>query len=117
MRISLAIGGLLATSAFASTALANCDQPSVVAVPEGENSTMEILLAAQTSVKDYMAAMEAYLACINEELEAAGDDAAASFKSLMVTRHNTAVAEMETVAAAFNEQVQAYRAANPEEGE
>jgi hypothetical protein len=31
----------------------------------------------------------------------------------MVTRHNTAVTEMETVAAAFNDQVKAYRAANP----
>jgi hypothetical protein len=31
----------------------------------------------------------------------------------MVTRHNSAVAEMETVAAAFNEQLGAYREANP----
>jgi hypothetical protein len=115
MRVSLAIGSLITAGIFASTASANCDQPSIVAVPEGDNSTMEVLLAAQTNVKDYMAAMEAYIACINEELEAAGEDAAASFKSLMVTRHNTAVAEMETLAAAFNEQVQAYRAANPQD--
>jgi hypothetical protein len=115
MKASLAIGSLIAAGLLASTAHADCDQPSMVTVPDGDNSTMEVLLAAQTDVKDYMAAMEAYIACINEELEAAGEDAAASFKSLMVTRHNTAVAEMETLAAAFNEQVQAYRAANPQE--
>ena len=31
----------------------------------------------------------------------------------MVSRHDTAVTEMETVAAAFNDQIKAYRAANP----
>ena len=60
-----------------------------------------------------MGAMEEYLACLNGELEAAGEDAPAEFKSLMVTRHNTAVTEMESVASAFKTQVQAYKAANP----
>jgi hypothetical protein len=31
----------------------------------------------------------------------------------MVNRHNTAVGEMEAVAAAFNEQLKAFKAANP----
>jgi hypothetical protein len=31
----------------------------------------------------------------------------------MVARHNAAVSEMEGVAAAFNEQIKAFRAANP----
>jgi hypothetical protein len=74
---------------------------------------MAELLTAQANVKTYMAEMEVYLACLNEELETAGEDAPAEFKSLMVNRHNSGVTEMETVAAAFNEQVQAYRAANP----
>jgi hypothetical protein len=85
----------------------------MVSVPDGATSTMEELLAAQANVKTYMAEMEVYLACLNEELETAGEDAPAEFKSLMVNRHNSGVTEMETVAAAFNEQVQAYRAANP----
>jgi hypothetical protein len=70
---------------------------------------MEQLLTAQGEIKTYMAAMEVYLACLNGELEAKGDE----FKSLMVTRHNAAVTEMESVAAAFNDQVKAYKAANP----
>jgi hypothetical protein len=74
---------------------------------------MDELLAAQANVKEYLAEMEAYLACLNEELEAAGEDSPAEFKSLMVNRHNSGVTEMETVAAAFNEQIKAYRAANP----
>jgi hypothetical protein len=104
----------VALVASSSYVFAACEQPSMVAVPDGATTTMDELLAAQTSVKNYMAQMEIYLACLNEELETAGDDAPAEFKSLMVNRHNSAVTEMETVAAAFNEQVQAYRAAHPD---
>jgi len=99
-------------SCFAVTATA-CDNPAMVTIPDGKTSTMDKLLEAQANVKTYMAEMEEYLACLNEELETAGDEAPAEFKSLMVTRHNTAVSEMESVAAAFNVQVQAYKAANP----
>jgi hypothetical protein len=108
-RIIVAAATCLPVAVFAA-----CENPTMVSVPDGSTSSMEVLLAAQANIKTYMAAMEVYLACLNEELEAAGEDAPAEFKSLMVTRHNTAVTEMETVAAAFNQQVQAYRAAHPE---
>jgi hypothetical protein len=85
----------------------------MVSIPDGKAATMDQLLTAQGAIKTYMAAMEEYIACLDGELEAKGEDATAEFKSLMVTRHNTAVTEMETVAAAFNDQVKAYRAANP----
>lgn len=111
----LASSLLLAAGAFALPAFASCDNPSMISVPDGATATMDQLLDVQDQIKAYMAEMEAYLACINEETEAAGEDATAEFKSLMVTRYNTAVTEMETVAASFNEQVQAFRAANPEE--
>lgn len=95
---------------FAASA---CENPTVVPIPDGKTSTMDQLLAAQAQVKTYMAAMEQYLACIDNEMQAKGDDATAEYKSLMVNRHNTAVSEMESVAGAFNEQIQAYKAANP----
>jgi hypothetical protein len=85
----------------------------MVSIPDGKTATMEQLLAAQADVKTYMAAMEEYLACVDGELAAKGEEAPAEFKALMVTRHNTAVTEMESVAAAFNDQVKAYKAANP----
>ena len=97
----------------AGTALA-CDYPPLVAIPDGETATMDELLAAQNSVREYMTAMEAYLACVNDEREAAGEDAPADYNAIMVSRHNYAVSEMEAVAESFNEQVQAFRAANPE---
>lgn len=115
MRPLASVCAAAALCGSASGAYAACENPTMVSVPDGRTASMEQLLAAQSGVKAYMAAMEEYLACLNNELEAAGEDAPAEFKSLMVTRHNTAVSEMETVAAAFNTQVQAYKAANPQQ--
>jgi hypothetical protein len=102
-----AIAGCWATAGVA------CDAPAIVSIPDGKTSTMDQLLAAQAQVKTYMAAMQTYLACIDMEADAKGADAPAEYKSMMVDRHNAAVSEMEQLAAAFNEQVKAYKAANP----
>lgn len=99
--------------AFAGVALA-CDYPPLVAVPDGEAASIDEMVAAQQSVRTYMEAMDAYLNCVNGELQAAGDDAPEEFKAIMVSRHNAAVEEMEMVAASFNDQIAAFREANPE---
>jgi hypothetical protein len=91
-----------------------CDYPALITVPDGQSSTMEELITAQTAVRTYITGMEAYLECVNGELAAAGDDAPAEYKAIMFSRHNAAVAEMEAIAASFNEQVQAYKEANPD---
>ncbi|WP_428100673.1 hypothetical protein [Candidatus Rariloculus sp.] len=99
-------------SLFALPVLA-CENPPLAVVPDGENATMEELQAAQEDVRIYMEAMNEYIACVDEELDSAGDDAPELFQSLMVSRHNIGVEEMELVAESFNEQVRAWREANP----
>ena len=94
-------------------AAAACEAPSPVAMPDGSKSSREEMLAAQAQVKAYQASMNEFIACIDSELDAQGEKAPDEFKSLMVSRHNAAVAEMEGVAASFNEQLRAFRAANP----
>ena len=105
---------LLATAAtmFSAASMA-CEPPAAVAIPDGKSSTMEQMLAAQGQVKAYQASMNEFLACIDGELDAEGEKATEEFRTLMVSRHNAAVTEMENVANAFNEQIKAYRAANP----
>ena len=106
---SIAAASLLAMPALA------CDNPPLVLVPDGETATMEELVAVQSEVQTYMAAMEEYIGCVDAELEASGgEDSPALYQSLMVLRHNQGVEEMEVIAEAFNEQVRAYREANPE---
>ena len=109
---------VLATGFLSFSAFAACENPTMMqSLPDGESASLDEMVSAQAVVKTYMSDMETYLACLNEDIEATGDDAAAEFKTLMVTRYNTAVVELETVAAAFNEQLQAYRAANPSDAE
>lgn len=104
-----------AAALFAFSVLA-CDAPSVVAIPDGATSTTEELLEVQAEVRAYMAAMEDYLDCLDQEMEqAGGEEAPAEYRSAMITRYNTAVGEMEAVAAAFNEQVAAHNAANADD--
>jgi hypothetical protein len=94
-------------------AAAACEAPSPVPLPDGATATREQMLAAQAQVRAYQAAMNEFLACVDSELQAEGEQAPEEFKSLMVSRHNAAVAEMEGVAEAFNTQLRAFRAANP----
>ena len=96
-----------------------CDNPPLVVVPDGETATMEELVAVQSEIQTYMAGMEEYIGCVDAELEdAGGEDSPELYQSLMVLRHNQGVEEMELIAEAFNEQVRAFREANPQpEGE
>ena len=86
-----------------------CEYPPLVTIPEGRAATLEEMLEAQTGVRNYVTAMETYLACVEEELTVAGEDAPEVFKSIMFSRHNVALAEMEAIATHFNEQIQLYR--------
>jgi hypothetical protein len=104
------LAAIAASSGFAAAA---CENPPMVKIPEGKTATMDQLLAAQGEVKTYMKAMEDFLACVDAEAAAKGEEAPAEYKTLMANRHNAAVTEMEAVAASFNEQVKAYKAANP----
>lgn len=105
----------VAAAAWCNYAAAACETPSVVPIPDGATATRAELAETRVRVQAYLAAMQEYLACVNQELTAEGDDAPQQFKALMVARNNAAVTEMEAVAASFNEQVRAYRAAHPEE--
>jgi hypothetical protein len=112
MRLLTSCAVAVALGCFAVAASA-CESPSVVPIPDGKTSTLEQMLAGQKDVKAYQAKMNDYLACIDAEAAAQGDQAPNDYKALMVNRHNAAVAEMEGVAAAFNDQIKAYKAANP----
>ncbi|MFO7285772.1 MAG: hypothetical protein LOD94_17420 [Gammaproteobacteria bacterium] len=90
-----------------------CEMPAMVDVPDGATATTEEMIEARNRVTAYLASMEEYLACVDREIAAEGEDAPEEFQALMIQRYNSAVSEMETVAAAFNEQLRAFRAANP----
>ena len=112
MRSLTLSGALVAALLFVSGAYA-CENPAVVAIPDGKTSTKEQMLAARDQVKAYMSSMEAFMKCVDDEAAAKGDAATPEYKDQMAGRHNNAVSEMEAVAAAFNDQLHAYNAAHP----
>ena len=96
---------------------AACDYPTRANIPDGATASKDDMLAGQQSVKSYMAAMEEYLACIDQEekITVAGmtelsEEEKAARDAALTKKHNAAVEEMELTAARFNEQVRAYKA-------
>lgn len=89
----------LAGSAFA------CDLPKLAVIPPKDQvagKEAEIRAAANT----YFTGMQAYTACVQAELAAAGGDSAPDLvKRVLVARNNTAVAEAEFMMKLFTENV------------
>lgn len=102
---------------LASTTALACDYPERAKIANGETATKEEMIESQKSVKAYMAAMETYLSCIDDEEKAAraeldqlDPDTLAAREESLTKKHNAAVEEMQIVADEFNVQVRAYKA-------
>jgi len=103
-------------SAAAATALyreamqvvSGCTFPTLPKLANGATATMDEMVAAQSSVREFVSAAEAYLTC----LTSVSDDDARSTeeRNVAVTEHNRTVSAMEEVAAAFNEQLRIFKA-------
>ena len=105
---------LVAALGSAMSALA-CDMPAAIEIPDGAEATLDEMLAAQSGVRDFIAAMEEYLACMDGEIEAMGEDASEEEQATMVEQYNSGVDQMEEVAAQFNEARQQYQDAQATE--
>jgi hypothetical protein len=79
-------------------------------LPKAERSSSE-RKAAAASVKDYMAKVEEYLACMDDEEKALGDTVTDEQKKVHTEKHNAAVDALNAVAGRYNEQVKAYQKA------
>ena len=66
----------LSLSLFAAAATAECSREAAPAIPDGAVATLEDMKAAQAAVKAYMASGTAYLACLDGEGQAAGEEEA-----------------------------------------
>ncbi len=97
-------GLLTGTAGMAGTAVA-CDLPKLAVIPPKDQiagKEAEIRAAANT----YFMGMQAYTACVQSELTAAGGDGAPDLiKRVLVSRNNTAVAEAEFMMKLFTDNV------------
>lgn len=97
----------------------DCVPPKAPKITEGEESTLEQMLASQKAVKEFQAANLAYMNCLEPMLTAAetaakeGDEAAIEKYKAIQETYNSAVSREEEVAAKFNTEIRDYKTANP----
>jgi len=97
----------------------DCTAPAAPQVPEGEDSSLEQMLAAQKSVKEFQAANVAYMTCLEPKLTAAeaavkaGEEGAAEQYRKIQETYNAAVSKEEEVAGKFNTEIRDYKTAHP----
>lgn len=114
-------GFVLLSLALASTASVadDCVAPETPVISEGEESTLEQMLANQKAVKEFQAANLEYMACLDPKLSAAetaakeGQEGAAENYQKIQETYNAAVSREEEVASKFNNEIRDYKTANP----
>jgi len=125
MKALLAISAL---AALAGPVYADCSYPPPPSkLPDGNTATMQEMLEAKKAVTQYNKDINAYVACIKLEHEAAmttaktqaGDKPTAEQKADMdrmeqmeIQKNNAAVDQLQSIADRFNEQVRIYKAKN-----
>ena len=116
---------LLAALASANI-YAACDYPTAPAnVPRGKTATLEKMVAAQKAVKEFDAAINGYVSCLQtesdaeiaalEQKESNPDKRDARKKKLtqaVIKKQNAAIAADKDLAARFNEQLRVFKAKN-----
>jgi hypothetical protein len=115
----------IATAAFvvlmAGPVYADCPYPAPPdKIPDGNTATLNEMVTVKKQVSDYDAAIGVYLDCIKQEHEDAvakgGDKLTDKQKQdldhMETSRHNAAVAQLQSIADRFNEQVRIYKAKN-----
>ena len=97
----------------------DCVAPDTPQIPEGDEASLEQMIAAQKAIKAFQGANLAYMGCLEPELNAAaeaataGEEEAARRYESIQEAYNAAVSAEEDVAGKFNAEIRDYKAANP----
>lgn len=97
----LSIGCLMSAPA----AFANCGMPSAPSkIPDGATASMQVMVTAMQTVKEYNHDVDTYLKCLDFE---ARQNQLSSGNA--VSLHNAAVERLKRVTAKFNKQVRIFK--------
>lgn len=108
--IRLAVSMFVLLGAVQVPARAACNFPTPISVPDGSTATDEQMVAGKKAVTDYIAEIEAYQACLQNEQQALGDALTDEQKAMQLKRYNASVDAMHDIADRFNEQLKAFKA-------
>jgi cyclophilin family peptidyl-prolyl cis-trans isomerase len=99
---------LAAEASAAPQGVSGCDAPAAPGLPDATTATETEMVSAQRQVRAYVAASEAYLACLAKIID--DEERTAVERNAAVSEHNRMVAELEQVASAFNERIRTFKA-------
>lgn len=102
----------IASLAFAFAARAECPFPKAPAsVPDGKTATEAEMIAAMTEFKAYNEEVNSFGTCLDEETKekSAGTAQLMQLKTMQTKKLNAAVAELQSKAKQFNEQVRIFK--------
>jgi hypothetical protein len=99
------------TESASSELLAKCKRPPKPAIPNGRTSTEEDLLAAQRTVKAYMADSNTYRGCLDQIQLGWGEAATPEQRAVYEIFYNTSVDEETQTGELFNQAVRAFKGA------
>jgi len=95
-----------------------CDYPERPKLPDGTTAAKEDMIAAQSSVKSFLAAVDEYLTCIEQEeaaaiaaMDGSDEETLKRRDDLLAKRFDAANEEKFLFGEQWNQQVRAYNAA------
>jgi len=117
--IKLALAGLALASAVSMAE--DCTAPDIPSMPDGATATLQQMLDGQSAVKAYQATNAEYRSCLEPQISAAevaasGDSPPPELTEALKAlneQYNASVSAEEELAGKFNDELKAYKAANP----
>ena len=109
----LKFSAVLVLGVASLSAQADCVYPKAPAtIPNGATASEQEMLAAMQAFKAYNDDVNAFSSCLDEETKAKAASSAQlmQLKTMQAKKHNAAVAELQTKAREFNEQVRIFKA-------
>jgi hypothetical protein len=103
----------IALAALSLSAQAECAYPKAPAtIPNGATASEQEMVSAMQAFKQYDADVAAYGTCLEQETKekAAGTAQLMQLKTMQTKKLNAAVAELQSKAKEFNEQVRTFKA-------
>lgn len=88
---------------------ATCDEPGLLALPEGNKASSEEMLKAQGDVNDYVERTKLFLKCLLANEKHIGDALTYEQKKASITKYNLAVARMQRLVEQYNRQLSVYQ--------
>ncbi len=109
MKRLLALWVLVFVGMISANLFAGCMEPAPVELPEGSQAPSQEMMAAQQAVKQYLADIELFLTCLDDEDENTTQALTEEQKKANVILYNSVVEKVKVIVQEFNAQLRIYK--------